>query len=96
MQSGFGFEMQYTVNFEQATAVFDLSADSPLTLIQDGECTAISLPEGMGYDHEIRYFVDCILRDESPTIMAPESVIASLRIVEAENESIRTGTSVSL
>lgn len=95
-QPGAPFDMQYTVNFEQATAVFDLAADSVLTLIKDGEKTAVDLPEGMGYDHEIRYFLDCIAKGGKPAVIDPESAVASVRIVEAEVESIRTGRPVHL
>lgn len=96
MSSGFGFSMQYTVNFEKATAVFDLAADHVLTLIQDGEATGIPLPEGMGYDHEIRYFIDCIQQGVSPATVDPESAVTSVRIVEAEVRSIQTGAVVQL
>lgn len=95
-QPGAPFHMQYTVNFEQATAVFDLAADSVLTLRKDGEATDIELPEGMGYDHEIRYFLECIAKGEKPAVIHPESAVTSVRIVEAEVESIRTGQPVYL
>ncbi len=88
--------MQYTVNFEQATAVFDLAADSVLTLSKDGETSAIELPAGMGYDHEIRYFLECIAKGGKPAVIDPESAVTSVRIVEAEVESIRTGRPVRL
>mgnify|MGYP000660443496 CR=1 FL=1 len=96
LQAGAPFQMQYTVNFEQATAVFDLAADAPLTLIQNGESHPVDLPEGMGYEHEIRYFLDCIAKGKKPEVVVPESAVTSVRIVEAEVESIRTGKSVQL
>lgn len=95
-QLGAPFQMQYSVNFENATAVFDLAAESVLTLIQDGETTSVDLEEGMGYDHEIAYFLDCIAKGENPTIVDPESAVTSVRIVEAEVESIRTGLPVQI
>lgn len=96
MSPGFGFKMQFTVNFENATAVFDLDADDVLTLVKDGESTGVPLPEGMGYDHEIRYFIHCIQKGEKPATVDPESAVESVRLVEAEVESIRTGQVVSL
>jgi predicted dehydrogenase len=96
LQAGFGFSMQYTVNFEHATAVFDLAAESALTLIQAGEKKPVDLPEGMGYDHEIRYFLDCIAKGEAPSVIDPVSAVTSVRIVEAEVESIRSGQSVRI
>jgi len=92
MTEGFGFEMQYTVNFEQATAIFDLGAQDVLTLIgSDGKKNAIALPEGMGYDHELAYFIDCINQKKLPQVVTLQDASDSLRIVEAEAQSIRTG-----
>lgn len=97
MQEGFGFEMQYTVNFERATAVFDLGADTVLTLIEEGgEKTAIDLPAGMGYDHELAYFLDCIAQKRAPQTVTLEDAARALRIIEAEAQSIETGKIVEL
>lgn len=92
MQEGFGFEMRYTVNFENATAVFDLAAESPLTVIEPGEKkTTIELKAGMGYDHELAYFLDCIDQQRTPRRVTLEDAARSLRIVEAEGRSIVSG-----
>lgn len=97
MQPGFGFEMQYTVNFENATAVFDINQDKWLNLITaDGKKTTVELPDGMGYDHELAYFLDCIENKRAPRTVTLEHAARSLRIYEAEAKSIADGQVVKL
>lgn len=91
MAPGFGFQMQYTVNFEHATAVFDLAAQDQLTLITQGKRKAVKVKAGMGYQHEIAYFVKCIQKNVRPSMVEPSSAALSVKIVEAEVESARTG-----
>ena len=54
------------------------------------------LPHKDGYREEIAYFVRCILDDEEPAMVEPESSAFSIRLIEAEKESIETGRSVEL
>jgi predicted dehydrogenase len=96
MARGFGFQMQYTVNFEQATASFDLAAQDQLSVITGGKRTAIKVKDGMGYQHEIAYFVDCIRRGVRPRMVEPASAALSVKIVEAEARSVRTGKPVKV
>jgi predicted dehydrogenase len=94
MARGFGFQMQYTVNFEHATAVFDIAADDQLKLIADGEVSAVSVPAGMGYEHELRYLVDCITNGTRPTRADAASAARTVHLVEAEVASIAAGQPV--
>ncbi|MBI1852738.1 MAG: Gfo/Idh/MocA family oxidoreductase [Planctomycetes bacterium] len=95
MTAGFGFQMQYAVNFERATAVFDLAAAKPLTLHERGKkARAVAIPPGMGYDHEIAYFLDCIRTRRRPKTVTLADAATSVRIVEAEARSIATGRPV--
>lgn len=96
MAPGFGFQMQYTVNFEQATAVFDLAAQDQLTLFKGGRCTAVKVKAGMGYQHEIAYFVDCIRKGVRPRMVEPASAALSVKIVEAEARSAASGKTVKV
>ena len=97
MADGFGFQMQYCVNFERATAVFDLSREKPLRLIVRGEAAVdVELPGGMGYDHEIRYFVDCIAQGRKPAVVTLEDAVNTLRIIEAERQSVLTGERIAI
>jgi predicted dehydrogenase len=97
MAAGFGFEMQYAVNFEQATATFDISKPEPLRVVGfDDEEIAVDLEPGMGYEREIAYFLDCIREGRHPETVTPASAADSVRIVEAEKKSIETGQVVYL
>lgn len=96
MQAGHGFKMEYTVNFERATAVFNLANKDPLTLCENGQARPVPLAPQMGYELEIAYFVDCINRGVNPTTVTPRSALDSVRIVEAEVKSAKTGKPVKL
>lgn len=91
MQEGFGFEMQYAVNFERATAVFDINKDPQLTLIDDQGQRAIELPAGLGYDHELAYLIDCVSKGKQPATISLADAARALRIVEAEARSVASG-----
>ncbi len=46
------------------------------------EDTGINLPRAEGYTDEIKYFIDCIEKGESPAFVTPESSEGSVRLVE--------------
>jgi len=97
MAPTFGFSMRYTVNFERATAVFDIGQSPTLTLHEHGrdEPTAPQVAAGMGYEHEIAYFLECIQRGTKPETVTPQSAADTIRIAEAEMRSVETGESVT-
>ena len=96
MADGYAFRMQYTANFEQATAEFDSSAEHALTLYQDGEGKPVELDQGMGYDHEIAYFLDCVKNNRKPETVTCIDAANAVRLVEAEVQSVRSGGRVTL
>jgi predicted dehydrogenase len=98
MTEGFGFNMSFTVNFERATADYDLGrgADAfrlyvagtpPVTLKPDG---------GDGYLGELRHFLDAVRAGRAPTVVTPADGAAAVELCEAEAESIRRGELVRL
>lgn len=92
MNGAFPFQMQYTVNFERATAVFDLAAKDQLVVYEPGKpARPIEVPGGTGYDHEIAYFLDCVKDGRKPTTVTLESAAMSVAIVEAEVRSADSG-----
>ncbi len=92
MTVGYPFCMQYTVNFEKATAVFDISAENPLRLFEAGkEPQAIALPKGMGYTAEIAYFIQCVKAGQAPSIVTLADGANAIRLVEAEVCSVKAG-----
>ena len=96
MANGYAFRMQYTANFEQATAEFDSSAEHALMLARAGESKPVELEEGMGYDHEIAYFLDCVRNNRRPQIVTMQDAANAVRLIEAEVQSVRSGTPVPL
>jgi predicted dehydrogenase len=97
MTAGFPFNMQYTVNFDRATAVFDLAAAKPLMLYEAGQApAAVEIEAGMGYHHEIAYFLECINADRAPRRVTLRDGYNSLKLIEAESRSAKTGQDVML
>ena len=96
MSPGFPFTMQYIVNFEQATAVYDLAAAEPFKLVRDGKAEAVALRPGMGYEHEIAYFLECIRNGTAPSTVSIASAAETVRLVEAEVKSVLTGKTVKV
>jgi len=97
LADGFGFEMQFTANFEKATAKFDINNDPWLQVIEPGgQWQDMALEPGMGYEHEIAYFLDCIANGSSPKIVTLRDAAESVRLVEAEVQSIEQRQPVAL
>lgn len=90
---GFGFEMPFTIAMEKATLV--CSPDQNLMLHpMKGKSKPIKVPEGDGYEHELRHFVECIAKGKASDVVSPESALESLKLVEMEVKSARTGKTV--
>ena len=96
LADGYGFTMQCTLNFENATADYDLAREQPLRLMQGGKTEAIDCGPGFGYAAELRYFLNCIKSGEKPSVVTADDAVRSLKIVEAEVQSARTGETVKL
>ncbi|MEM7624693.1 MAG: Gfo/Idh/MocA family oxidoreductase [Planctomycetota bacterium] len=97
MAPGYGFSMRYTVNFEHATADFELGRTPALRVTHGGqEPRALDLPGWMGYDAEIGYFIDCITTGSPPQRVTVADAAESIRLIEAEGRSIAAGVPVEL
>ena len=97
MQEGYGFNMSYTANFENGTLSYLLEQDETLKLFRSGsEPESINLKEGMGYEFEIRTFVDEILSGNSTNLDLLRQASETVAIIEAEKTSIETCSLVSL
>ncbi|MEX0774171.1 MAG: Gfo/Idh/MocA family oxidoreductase [Phycisphaeraceae bacterium] len=97
MAKGFGFQMQYCVNFANATATFDIGR-GPAPIVQEPgkEAQTVPVSPAMGYTHEIDYFVRCIAQGHKPTTVTMSDGAQAVRIIEAEAQSIREGRSVAI
>ena len=97
MQEGYGFNMSYTANFEKATACYLLDSEETLKLFRSGhQPETIELKEGMGYEFEIRSFVDDILSNKTININLLKQAAESVAIIEAEMVSIKSCSVVTL
>ena len=97
MQEGYGFNMSYTANFENGTLSYLLEQDETLKLFRSGsQPESINLKEGMGYEFEIRTFVDEILSGNSTNLDLLRQASETVAIIEAEKTSIETCSLVSL
>jgi len=94
MADGFGFSMRYVVNFENATVDFEYGRTPALKLIRNGKIEEIEIPDWLGYDCEIGYFLDCITIGLAPHRVTLADAAESIRLVEAEERSIETGKPV--
>jgi len=103
MAPGFGFEMSFKIMLEEATLIYSsahqLSEKEPscLRLCQkDDETSFLQVPEGDGYSFEIKHFVENISGKKVPSVITPEQSTDSVKIIEAEKESIRTMEKASI
>ncbi|MFT3788157.1 MAG: Gfo/Idh/MocA family oxidoreductase [Tepidisphaeraceae bacterium] len=90
-QNGFDFRMRYVVNFEEATADFDIGRERQLLLCRNGQAEVVTLDPERGYDHEIRYFAQCCQQGRRPSIVNLDDALAVCRLLEAERRSMGSG-----
>jgi predicted dehydrogenase len=96
MADKFPFAMVYTANFEHATITSDSSQTPMLKLFHKGQLTTPETQPGMGYEHELRYFIECIQQNRRPTTATARDGATTFKIIQAEAESIRSGKIVPL
>ena len=89
MSEGYPFTMKYTVNFENATADFDISRGSDaLQLYQDGKpAETVDIGEEDGYIRELRHIVECIREGRAPSVVTADDGLSAVEICEAEEQS---------
>ena len=92
-----GFEASYVVTFEKAVVILDAKRAKPLCVYPlKGEAFEPKLPEGDGYLHEVRWFMDLLCGKPVACVTTPEMSRDSVRIVDAEKKSAQTGKTVRL
>ncbi|MDB6016768.1 MAG: afr 7 [Pedosphaera sp.] len=98
MADDFGFKMTYTVNFENATADYDLArgADALKLFVSGQPPRIVHCEGGDGYDGELHHMIHSIQQGTPPTIVTAIDALVAVEICEAEEESIRTGKIVTL
>ena len=96
MAKGFGFNMAYTVNFENATVDYDLArGDDALKLFElDKEPQVLKLKAGDGYTGQITHLVKSIQAGTAPSIVTAQDGLTSIDLCEAAKRSIQAGERV--
>jgi predicted dehydrogenase len=88
MSKGFGFRMAYVVNFEHATADYDLArGDDALQLSTNGEKQTIKCDGPSGHALMVRHFLDAVNSDTQPTVVTAEDGMRAIEVCEAEAQS---------
>ena len=83
--------MRYLVEFEEATAEYDLLRDPPLTVSRDGATSAVAVDPGTGYDGQVRYLIDAIQTGQGQLETPIEDAEHVARLLEAERKSLDSG-----
>lgn len=98
MTDGFGFKMEYTVNFEKATADYDSSRGAEaLKLYEEGQKPrVITCPGDDGYVNELRHMIESIQKGTPPRIVTAADGLSAVEICEAEGQSVKTNSTVTL
>jgi len=98
MTPGFGFNMAYTVNFERATADYDLArgADA-LRLFEAGQPPRTIQCDGPdGYVRELRHMIESIQTGTPPSVVTALDAASAVEICEAEEQSVQLQQSVAI
>lgn len=91
------FDMRYAVDFERASAVFDIAATPALRVyVKGSEPEAVTLSPKLGYAFEIAEFVRCAVAGKPSEIVTSTDGFNALEIIEAELRSIETGKTEQL
>jgi predicted dehydrogenase len=97
MMPGFGFEMSFNIVMEKGTIVYDLTRDPAFKVCPaDGDAFTPEVAEGDGYTLQTAHFAKTIAGEKVPTITTLEESLNSVKIVQAEKESVKKKEKVSL
>lgn len=83
-----GFRMRFLVNFERATAEFDISATPWLRLHMQDRSEDVVLSAGTGYDGQVRHLLEAIRRPELPLRATMDDARSVAVVLEAERASL--------
>ena len=97
MAPAFGFEMSFNLVLEKATVAYDSTRQPALRVCPNqGAAFTPALKEGDGYVRQIDHFARSVRGEPVPAVITLEQSRDSVRLVEAEKESIRTGRPVPI
>jgi predicted dehydrogenase len=91
-----GFRMKYVVNFERATADWDLSRTPTLMLHDADGSRAMELSPLTAYDHEVRHIISAIAEGRTKLRATLEDAVQVMKLIEAEHCSLESGMIAAL
>jgi len=93
----FGFEMSFNIMLEAATLVYNCTAEPKFRICTaDGQSLSPQLEKTDGYFAEIRHFAKMLANEEVEPVTTLEQSRDSVRIVQAEKQSIAQAGRVEL
>jgi predicted dehydrogenase len=98
MAKGFGFSMSYAVNFEKATADYDLArGPNALRLCEEAQPPrTVECPGPDGYVLELQHLLGSIRSGKAPSVVTARDALSAIEICEAEEKSVNLRQIVSL
>ena len=83
--------MSYTVNFERATADYDIArGKESLRVAEEGQGSKVITCEGTdGYVGELKHFGECVRTGKASSIVTAQDGLISVEICEAEERSAK-------
>ena len=93
----FGFEMSFNIALEKATIVYDLTRDPMFKVCPaEGEAFTPDVEKGDGWLLQIAHFAKAVRGEKVDPITTLDDSMNSVKIVDAEKESIDKGQKVSV
>jgi predicted dehydrogenase len=90
-----GFRMAFSIVMEKAVLAFDSARTPTLTLFpEEGGPLVPPTGEGDGYSRQIEHFARRLRGERVAPVVTPRQALDSLRLAEAERESVRRGEPV--
>jgi predicted dehydrogenase len=97
LTGSFGFEMSFNIILEKATVVYDCSREPAFRVCPaEGEAFSPEVSSGDGYSRQVEYFAKVVAGEKLEPVITLEQSRDSIKLVEAEKESVLTGNKVSV
>ena len=97
LTGSFGFEMSFNIIMEKATVVYDCSREPAFRVCPaDGDAFSPEVSAGDGYSRQVEYFAKVVAGEKLEPVITLEQSRDSIKLVEAEKESVLTGNKVSV
>jgi predicted dehydrogenase len=97
MTPSFGFEMSFNIALEKATIVYDLTRDPAFRVCPaEGEAFTPDVAKGDGWFLQIAHFAKAVRGEKVEPITTLADSMNSVKIVDAEKESVSKGQKVSI